>query len=209
MRAGFMAYMAGERDEPWEPWIGAPAMTLAAFAIENLLKGLAITKDPTLVQPTPSDPDELLDQALRTHRLRRLAELARTAVSDAEQELLETLTDFVRWAGRYPFPLRAKDSAPRPGAEGGGTVVSGAWGPAIDALSSRLRTELLEAADVRAHEVKRADAEEASRKRVATLNSLESLRKLEVEPGVTVFRQTFPRSPRTSSSALPARQRCI
>jgi hypothetical protein len=58
MHERFQAYMAGELDRPWEPWVGAPAMTLAAFGIENLLKGLMIAAEPSLVQPRATKPGD-------------------------------------------------------------------------------------------------------------------------------------------------------
>src|SRR5206468_11565478 len=84
MHERFQRYMRGDIATPWEPWVGAPAMTLAAFAIENLLKGLMIAADPGLVQPNAERPEELLDRRLQTHKLTALADRAGIQLSPEE-----------------------------------------------------------------------------------------------------------------------------
>ncbi|HYZ77947.1 MAG TPA: hypothetical protein VE596_11300 [Gaiellaceae bacterium] len=141
----FQAYMAGELARPWEPWVGGPAMTLAAFAIENVLKGLLIASNPALVQPSMDQPEILFGAAIRSHNLLRLADDAGVDLSHEEKTLLERLTEFAQWAGRYRFPVRARDAAPRPGAEGGGSSFTSDWFPTLDAFFTRLLDDLEDA----------------------------------------------------------------
>jgi hypothetical protein len=152
----FEAYMRGEVDRPWEPWVGAPAMTLAAFAIENLLKGIMVAADPALIQPDQDAPEILLGRQLRTHDLCALARRARVDISEEEMSLLERLTEFAQWAGRYRFPLRARAAAPRPGSERGGSSFTSDWFPTLDALFERLHSDLLFEAGRRADRAKEA-----------------------------------------------------
>lgn len=100
--------------------VASVAMLLGAFALENVLKGLLVCRDPSLVQAVPTDPDRLISGVLQSHNLRELSERARVQLSAQEESLLARLTEFLLWAGRYPGPLRASHSAPRPLAEHGG-----------------------------------------------------------------------------------------
>jgi len=145
-RERFQAFTAGELDRPWEPSVGAPAMTLAAFAIENALKGLMIAARPELVQPDADRPETLFHERVKTHDLVRLATRAEVDLSSEEKKLLERLTEFAKWAGRYRFPVHAADAAPRPGVAGGGSSFRSEWFPTLDALFERLYKELFEAA---------------------------------------------------------------
>jgi hypothetical protein len=145
MHQRFQAYMAGEFDRPWEPWVGGPAMTLAAFALENALKGLMIAERPELVQPSVEQPEILFDPQVRTHDLVQLATRAGVQLSSEERTLLARLSEFAEWAGRYRFPVRAGDAAPRPGAEAGGSSFTSDWFPTLDELFERLRGDLFAA----------------------------------------------------------------
>ena len=60
IRAEFEKVGRGELTGP-SPWLGSVAMLLAGLAIENVLKGILIARDPDLVQPCMKDPDRLID----------------------------------------------------------------------------------------------------------------------------------------------------
>jgi hypothetical protein len=145
MQERFQAYMAGELVRPWEPWVGAPAMTLAAFAIENLLKGLMIAAEPSLVQPRAAAPEILFDRRIQTHKLLELATSAKVQLSREETDLLARLSEFASWAGRYRFPVQARAAAPRPGVEGGGSSFTSEWFSTLDGLVDRLHEDLFQA----------------------------------------------------------------
>jgi hypothetical protein len=85
---------------------------LLAFAVENEAKGFLVAKAPHLV-----DGQSGLDKSLRTHDVRALVDQCGIKVSELEAEVLDRLTEFAKWGGRYPIPLRAL----------GATPVVGAW----------------------------------------------------------------------------------
>jgi hypothetical protein len=55
--------------------VGSSAMLLAAFTMENLLKGLVVVREPGSVQPRATDPERLLDWRGNGHDLLALARL--------------------------------------------------------------------------------------------------------------------------------------
>ncbi|HLK11078.1 MAG TPA: hypothetical protein VKW76_06840 [Candidatus Binatia bacterium] len=109
-----------------------PVMLLAGLTIELLLKGLAVGRQKA---------------APRTHDLLELAEVAGLQLRPPEEELLERLTVFVRWAGRYPVPLErhVEDMMPRTHLGGGAmplTYMRGDDRQVWSALIARLSEEL-------------------------------------------------------------------
>jgi hypothetical protein len=72
---------------------------LRGLAIENLLKGLLVARDPSQVR-----------RAIRWnvsrggHDLVQLSRLAGLDIDEDEQRVLDALTEAVIWAGRYPVP---------------------------------------------------------------------------------------------------------
>jgi len=76
-------------------------MMLYAFAIENLLKGLIIAKDPSRISMTKLNP------AITEHDLLKLADLAGMRIGDGmERVVLKILSEIGIWAGRYPTATR-------------------------------------------------------------------------------------------------------
>jgi len=73
------------------------AFMLVAFAIENLLKGLALTKGITKLD------DQKIPKNLLTHDLVKLAELAKP-LANIGLDILETLHHSSEWYARYPLP---------------------------------------------------------------------------------------------------------
>ena len=94
---------------------------LIGLSLETLLKGLIVEADPTLIRDVPvprctSDlPSYRLERSLKTHELSRLAKLAEKttqrdlSIDSEARELLERLTFFVIWEGRYPVAIKSKD----------------------------------------------------------------------------------------------------
>jgi hypothetical protein len=109
-------------------------LMLAGQALEDLLKALIVARDPTVVGPGRTR-GRLFDEGLG-HNLVALAEDERTgaAISDAERDLLHRLTEFVKWAGRYPLAMTF-DAMRRPDLR----MVNDSEFPAIDALYERFR----------------------------------------------------------------------
>jgi hypothetical protein len=73
------------------------AYMLVAFAIENLLKGLAIAKRVAVFSA------QELPVNIRTHDLDKLHKLA-AAKATISQHVLDSLTYMSEWRARYPFP---------------------------------------------------------------------------------------------------------
>ena len=73
---------------------------LAGFALENLLKGLKVSSDPSLIT------DGSLDDELKTHNVADLAgDVEEVEVTDAEMEFCELAESAIPYWGRYPVPL--------------------------------------------------------------------------------------------------------
>lgn len=80
--------------------ITATVLMLGGFVIENLLKGL--------IAKSKSIPIENGKPRFKHHKLVDLARDAEIPLSTNEKVLLQRLTEFVLWAGRYPAPQDTK-----------------------------------------------------------------------------------------------------
>jgi hypothetical protein len=90
-------------------------MLLSGFALENLLKGIYIGRNPTFVME-----GKLKKWSSKSgHELLDLAEKTKFELSEDETNLLERLTEFVVWAGKYPIPKQFENNMPRQ-CQGGG-----------------------------------------------------------------------------------------
>lgn len=84
-------------------------MMLVGLAVENLLKGVLISKDHSLVEG-----GRLKKWGGSGHDLTKLASDARLPLTNEEKELLARVAEFVRWAGKYPLPYSSRVQAPYP-----------------------------------------------------------------------------------------------
>lgn len=92
-----------------------PFMFLAGLGVECLLKAIRILQFQSAGKPltTKNNRGRLaLTKELKTHDLLSLAHAAGIVLGPEEVTLLERLTDFVEWAGRYPVGVAA-DQTPR------------------------------------------------------------------------------------------------
>jgi hypothetical protein len=105
--------------EPAGPSITASVLMLGGFAVENLLKGMAAKrKKIPIVKGKPK---------FVHHGLIALARDAEVDLSADEEVLLQRLTEFIMWAGRYPAPQNAdslRGYTNRNGGYGGLTTMS-------------------------------------------------------------------------------------
>ena len=76
-------------------------LLLAGLAIENALKGLLISKEPSI-----ADFKVKWDVGQGGHDLRDLFERSVLRPTNEEGEFLDALTQAVLWSGRYPVPKR-------------------------------------------------------------------------------------------------------
>lgn len=75
-----------------------PAVALYGLALENVFKGLMISKDSSLIGKSR------LSDKIRLHRLAALAGKAGVSLSADEKYLLEWTSEVVIWKGRYSVP---------------------------------------------------------------------------------------------------------
>jgi hypothetical protein len=80
---------------------------LLGYAIENLLKGILMVQHPEYFKPNKKMTD------IRSHNLVRLCNRCNIPVDKNETALLDTLTTYVEWQGKYPIPLSIDDMPPK------------------------------------------------------------------------------------------------
>lgn len=81
------------------------AHLLAGFAIECLMKSVLVRRG--------DGRNEKGEFVLRSHDLMKYAEMIPLPLSNLHAEVLERVTAYILWAGRYPVPLKADDLKPR------------------------------------------------------------------------------------------------
>jgi len=112
-------------------------MLLAGLTIENLVKGIRVSQESAL--------DKKGKFRFNKHNLVNLLEQSSITLSDDERDLVERLTQYIQWGGRYPVPLKTSDFVPRSWPSGEITPlpqINYSDGPAIFALMDRLEYEL-------------------------------------------------------------------
>jgi hypothetical protein len=114
-KAAAIAYSDGNDSGVAEIEARAPnypaAQLLYGYALENLLKGIRIAKDPTLVSAGK------LNRKLTTHDLVELAKEAEFVLHVQEIPVAEALSKLSVWAGRYPVALLEAEFASTPNAD--------------------------------------------------------------------------------------------
>lgn len=90
---------AGSAEIRAEPPNYPPAQLLYAYAIENVLKGLIIAKQPKFID------EQKLNRTVTSHDLIHLAAKAGFTIHVQEKPVLEALSKLLSWAGRYPVAL--------------------------------------------------------------------------------------------------------
>jgi hypothetical protein len=88
--------------------VGGPMMLLAGFAIENLVKGLLIARDPSVVAGKADSPERLVHGVSARHLSVQLCGSAGVQLSAEEEDAVRRLEIFLLWAGRYPVPRDAR-----------------------------------------------------------------------------------------------------
>lgn len=93
-----------------EMGMNSVAMMLAGFAMENMLKALRVAQ---LNSESPvSENDRRVMKLTKTHDLGKLAKDAGIETGSIAIEALETLRQFLEWAGRYSRPVNRKSFWP-------------------------------------------------------------------------------------------------
>ena len=78
-------------------------LMLYGLAIENLLKSLIIKNGTSLYQ------NGVINKRYRTHNLNSLFDSCGLKKSNDEKEILDILSEFVLWAGKYSVPSKIQD----------------------------------------------------------------------------------------------------
>jgi hypothetical protein len=81
-------------------------MLLDGLSLENLIKGILIGRNPSVVNSNSLDI-KLLSKSKGGHDLSKLMQKASIELSLEEFDVVERLTKFVVWAGKYPIHFKA------------------------------------------------------------------------------------------------------
>jgi hypothetical protein len=110
------------------------AQLLYGYALENLLKGIWIAKDPSLISGGK------LNRKLASHDLAGLAKQAGFALHVQEEPVAKALSKLAVWAGRYPVALLEAEFASTPNADE--LLDFGSRHPVVKAMYARGHSEL-------------------------------------------------------------------
>ncbi len=110
------------------------AQLLYGYALENLLKGIWIAKDPSLISGSK------LNGKLASHDLVRLANQAGFALHVQEEPVAKALSKLSVWAGRYPVALLEAEFASTSSADE--LLDYGSRHPIVKAMYARGHAEL-------------------------------------------------------------------
>lgn len=92
-----------ERDLMPDAPIWKVALMLIGMAIEDMAKGIIVGRNPAKIA------EGKMTGVPTSHDLVDLVRSCRVPLTDEEIVALRVLTEFVRWAGRYPIPMAADD----------------------------------------------------------------------------------------------------
>ncbi|MBZ9998027.1 hypothetical protein [Mesorhizobium sp. BH1-1-4] len=110
------------------------AQLLYGYALETLLKGIWIAKEPSLISGGK------LNRKLATHDLVGLAQQAAFALHGQEEPVANALSKLAVWAGRYPVALLEAEFASTPNADE--LLAYGSRHPIVKAIYARGHEEL-------------------------------------------------------------------
>lgn len=100
------------------------ALMLMGMSLENLVKGILISRNPELVK-------DGIQGEIKSHQIRQLIEeQASFSLNDDEKIFLDKLSDHVVWRARYPIPTAPRKLRYRQApCTYRGTNFLGFWGP--------------------------------------------------------------------------------
>lgn len=97
-------YLTGKFEpSPYRPWLHKPYFFMICLSIENLLKGLILHHNPDLVT-------DKLGDSVKSHNLTNLSKFLNISFTKDEQEFFEMSVTIIEWFGRYPIPVKSKNS---------------------------------------------------------------------------------------------------
>ena len=111
--ASGLKQLAGrELEDRWDSELISVYYFLMGCSTENLLKGILMSQHPEYLEA------ETKLTHIKSHDLVKLCSRCNIDLVEKEKELLEKLTTYVKWAGRYPVPLSNEDMFPKKKADG-------------------------------------------------------------------------------------------
>ncbi len=78
-------------------------LMLIGMAVEDMAKGIIVGRNPTKIA------EGKMTGVPTSHDLAELVRSCKVPLTDDEVVALRVLSEFVRWAGRYPIPMAAED----------------------------------------------------------------------------------------------------
>jgi hypothetical protein len=120
------------------PSVAPVYMMLAGLALEALVKGIIVAREPHRIGRGTSSQKLMLEWGAREHLSTDLVRRAGRKLTTEEGAVVDRLAMFVRWAGRYPVPKDPSELGP-----GWGESHRGAFWTKHDfEIVDQLRTEL-------------------------------------------------------------------
>lgn len=170
---------AGQAMPPWRGRrLGSVHLMLCGYALENLMKGLLLADDPSLILESPSARHAVLANQLRRHSLKEHLREQGVSLDDEGWQAVREAEHAVLWTGRYPGPNRPIDTHIEDPSHGGhrapGRFYTG-WANALHYLYEELHERLSERTRRWEHE------RQAAQERV---EAAERARRPEVEAGL-------------------------
>lgn len=125
--------------------LGSVHLMLCGYALENLIKGLQVADDPSLILELPSARHAVLASRLRRHGLEERLRDQRESLTDEGWEAVREAEHAVLWTGRYPGPIRPIDTQIEARSHGGHRAPGRfytEWANALGDLYERLHERL-------------------------------------------------------------------
>jgi hypothetical protein len=101
-----------ELEDPLDSQLISTYYLLMGYAIENLLKGILMIQHPEYFKANSKMTD------IKSHDLSDLCKCCDISIQQEEADLLDKLTTYVKWMGKYPIPLEAHKMWPMKKSDG-------------------------------------------------------------------------------------------
>lgn len=152
----------GERESEARMWAaqrraarGSPQvyMMLAGQAVENLVKGLYVAMHPEVVGSLEQvvNDKHVLNPPANGHNTSKLLRQLDIELSETESNIAHRLSLAVQWHGRYPVPMRKRQTQVEQLGDNEESISLGywtsGWPPMIDAFYERLFAKLIAVVD--------------------------------------------------------------
>jgi hypothetical protein len=152
-RSGSRELTHAETVDMFDKQMTSVYLSLVGSAIENLLKGILMAQHPESLtkQGRGRNQNRWQINAVKSHDLWKLFVRCKLSAKSDEEEVLNILSDYVVWGGRYPIPLTQDAMSRKKGGPGsfGALITSGherhidQWQHNLDGVYNSLFEELV------------------------------------------------------------------